>query len=91
MDKYDCKPTLDDQQVMDFCRNGYIALPSVVSEKVNQQTRDYMDAHSESPEPVEILDEDWFIDGVIKNSSAAKERVGWRDVMHDTNRFPWRR
>ena len=71
MDNYDCTPTLDDQQVMDFCRNGYIALPSVVSEEVNQQTREYMDAHSDSLEPVEILDENWFVNGVIKNPAAA--------------------
>ena len=31
--KYDCKPTLTDRQMMDFCRNGYLILEGVVSDE----------------------------------------------------------
>ena len=71
MEKYDCKPTLNDQQVMDFCRNGFMVLPSVVSEDINERTREFMAEHADSLEPVEILREDWFDQGVIKNPQAA--------------------
>ena len=71
MEKYDCEPTLNDQQVMDFCRNGFLVLPSVVSEDVNKRAIEYMAAHPDSTEPVDILEEDWFDDGVIRNLQAA--------------------
>ena len=71
MDKYDCKPTLNDQQVMDFCRNGYLVLPSAVPDEVNRRAIEFMAEHPDSTEPVEILKEDWFDEGVIKNPQAA--------------------
>ena len=69
--KYDCGPTLNDQQVMDFCRNGYLVLAAVVPEEVNRRTVEFMAEHPDSPEPVEILKEHWFDRGVIKNPQAA--------------------
>ena len=32
---HDCPPTLDDQGVIDFCRNGFLIFPGVVSDEVN--------------------------------------------------------
>ena len=29
-EQYDCMPTLNDRQVMDFCKNGYLMLDGVV-------------------------------------------------------------
>ena len=69
--EYDCDPTLNDQQVMDFCRNGYLVLPGVVPNEINQRTVEFMAEHPDSPEPVEILEEEWFDWGVIKNPQAA--------------------
>ena len=71
MDKYDCKPTLNDQQVMDFCRNGFLVLRSAVPDEINRRAIEFMAEHPDSTEPVEILREDWFDEGVIKNPQAA--------------------
>ena len=57
-EKHDCKATLDDQQVMDFCRNGYLKLEGVVPDKINTRVIDFLDTH-DSAEPSEILAEDW--------------------------------
>ena len=40
---FDCDPTLDDSQVLDFCINGYLLLPGVVPDDVNERARDYLD------------------------------------------------
>ena len=67
---YDCKPTLTDRQMMDFCRNGYLMLEGVVSDEVNRRTIEFMKDH-DVEEPVEILEEEWFVDAVIKNPQGA--------------------
>ena len=67
---WDCPPTLDDRQVMDFCRRGYVMLEGVVPDEVNRRTVEFLDEH-DSPEPSEILEEDWFAEGVIRNPEAA--------------------
>ena len=68
---YDCEPTLNDRQVLDFCRNGYLVLPAVVPDDVNRRTVEFMAEHADSLEPVEVLGEEWFDEGVIKNPEAA--------------------
>jgi Phytanoyl-CoA dioxygenase (PhyH) len=67
---YDCPPTLNDTQVLDFCKNGFLLLESVVPDEINQRATAYLDAHP-GPEPSEILHEDWFFENVIANSQAA--------------------
>ena len=67
---YDCEPTLTDQQVIDFCKNGFAMLKAVVPDEVNRRTTEFLDRHSQMG-PVEILDEEWFVDNVIKNAQAA--------------------
>ena len=32
---YDCEPTLNDQEVFEFCRKGYLVLEGVVEDEVN--------------------------------------------------------
>ena len=66
----DCKPTLTDSQVLDFCRNGYLYLEGVVDDEVNLKATDYCNAE-EHYEPSGILQEDWFIEGVILNEQAS--------------------
>ena len=68
--KYDCPPTLTDRQVLDFCRNGYLMLEGVVSDEVNRRAVEFM-KDDDVEEPVEILEEDWFMDEVIKNPQGA--------------------
>ena len=67
---YDCEPTLNDQEVFEFCRKGYLVLEGVVEDAVNQRMMDFVDEHPEH-QPLELLTEDWFVDGVFKNPQAA--------------------
>ena len=67
---YDCSPTLDDEGVLAFCKKGFLTLDGVVDDETNRRAIEYVDKHPEQ-EPTRILDEDWFVDGVIKNTEAA--------------------
>ena len=67
---YDCEPTLNDQEVFEFCRKGYMVLEGVVEDKVNRRMMDFVDEHPEH-QPLELLTENWFVDGVFKNPQAA--------------------
>ena len=40
---FNCQPTLNDSQVLEFCRDGYLMLPGVVPEFVNERSRDYLE------------------------------------------------
>jgi len=40
---FDCNPTLTDNQVLKFCRDGFLILEGVVPDKINRQTCDYLD------------------------------------------------
>jgi len=64
MPTYDCPPTLNDTQVLEFCKNGFLMLPGVVRAEINQRTLDYLEAHP-TGEPTDILLEDWFLQNVI--------------------------
>src|SRR5688572_13831573 len=66
---HDCKPTLDDRQVIHFCKYGYMLLPSVVPDEINRRTMKYLDAHPEL-EPIQLLEEKWFFENVILNPQA---------------------
>ncbi|NQZ68730.1 MAG: hypothetical protein HRT89_11750, partial [Lentisphaeria bacterium] len=66
---YNCEPTLTDKDVMDFCRKGFLMLEGVVPDEINQKTIAYLEENP-SHEPKAILDEDWFIEHVIKNPQA---------------------
>ena len=48
----DCTPTLNDSQVVEFCKNGFLMLEDVVPEEINRRTVEYADANpSGSPPP----------------------------------------
>lgn len=70
MQTYDCPPTLTDNQVLEFCKNGFLLLPGVVDATTNRRAAAFLDQHPES-EPVAILREPWFLDQVICNPAAA--------------------
>ena len=40
---FDCSPTLADKQILDFCKRGYLILPAVVPDDINQRTCDYLE------------------------------------------------
>jgi hypothetical protein len=67
---HDCPPTLNDSQVLEFCKKGFLMLDGVVSPAVNQRTLEYLEAHPQ-PEPTELLQEDWFIQNVLLQPQVA--------------------
>ncbi len=67
---YDCPPTLNDQGVIDLCRNGFLVLPGVVSNEINQKVVDYLDNVDSNDSPA-LATQDYFVDGVLKNPQGA--------------------
>ena len=67
----DCSPTLTDRDVIDFCRSGYLMLPSVVPDEINRKVVEYLDEEDGTYEPTPIMEQDWFVDGVLMNPQAA--------------------
>ena len=61
---------MTDADVVRFFRNGYWILEAVVPDEVNRCAMDYL-ASNTHWEPTEIMNEDWFVDGVILNAEAA--------------------
>ena len=71
MGTYDCEPTLDDAQIIQFCAKGFLMLDSVVPDEINRETVEFVDEHPEG-QPIALLqEENWFVDNVIKNRQAA--------------------
>jgi hypothetical protein len=72
MRTHDCEPTLDDNEVLDFCKTGVLMLEGVVPDEINQRVIDYLSTPEGSrPDVARLLNEDWFVDGVILNPEAA--------------------
>ena len=74
MRTHDCKPTLTDSQIIEFCRNGYLMLPGVIPDDINQRVREAMDAHHAETGKRQIgtlLEQDWFVENVMHNPEAA--------------------
>jgi len=69
--KMDCAPTLTDKEVINFCRNGYLILPGVVPDEINRRTVEYLDTVDDTYEPTPIMEQDWFVEGVLMNPQAA--------------------
>ena len=70
MKTYECEPTLDDSEVLNFCKKGFLMFEGVVPDDVNRRTLDFLDA-SPGIEPTEILDEDWFANAVVLQPEVA--------------------
>ena len=69
MKTYNCEPTLTDTQILEICRDGFKMLKGVVPEDINEQAFEFLDLHSHGT-PVEILEENWFVENVILNPQA---------------------
>ena len=79
---YNCEPTLNDTQVLEFCKYGFLVLEAVVSDEVNKKTVQFMEEQVErlghTKDKVgygsgvdDMLNESWFMNSVIKNPAAA--------------------
>ena len=69
---HDCKPTLNDEQVLAFCRQGFHVLEAVVPADINERSYEWMDRVSRDGLPHEtILEKEWFVDNVLLNPQAA--------------------
>ena len=40
---FDCDPTLNDSQVLEFCRDGFLLLKGVVPDEINERTCDWLE------------------------------------------------
>ena len=40
---FDCEPTLNDSQVLEFCREGHLLLKGVVPDEINERTCDWLE------------------------------------------------
>lgn len=66
MRSYDCKPTMDDEAVLDFCRSGYLMMEGVVSDEVNERVMEYCDREGGGPGRAPA-GEDWYVQEVTLN------------------------
>lgn len=65
----DCEPTLNDNQVLDFCRKGFLMLEAVVPKEINRRSVEFIEAHG--GQHGALLKEDWFVEGVFLDPQAA--------------------
>ncbi len=68
---HDCAPSLTDTQVLDFCKAGFLMLPAVVPDEVNRRATEWCNERNTSHEPSDLLEEPWFVEGVLLNPAAA--------------------
>ena len=68
---HDCEPTLSDTEILEFLKNGYLRLEGVVPDDINQRVVKYCDAHPDLLYMNNILHEEWFVEGVMKNPEVA--------------------
>ena len=45
---YDCEPTLSDEQVVDFCRQGMLVLERVVPDEINRRAMAFLDDYPDN-------------------------------------------
>ena len=63
---HDCEPTLTDRQVIQFCRDGYMEFPGEVAQDVVDRAIAFIDDNPDHrQQPVPLLEEDWFLEGLI--------------------------
>ena len=62
----DCEPTLTDTQVLEFCKNGYVMLESVVPDEINRRAFEFIETHGHAG----LLQEEWFVEEVLLNTQA---------------------
>ena len=89
---YDCPPSLDEFGVIDFCKNGFLLFPGVVSEEINERTIEFIETNPGPVdyEPSHILDEDWFVKNVICQPEAAGAgALAWPAILMSSHLSMW--
>ena len=81
MQTYDCEPTLNDSEVLEFCKNGYMLLDRVVPSEINKKVTAWVNepagkAHVENyinldDRYQDLAREQWFKDNVLLNDALA--------------------
>ena len=67
----DCEPTLNDQDIIDFCCHGFLMLEGVIPDEVNQKVIQYLDQLSDPGDLTQIMHYDWFVNSVLMNPQVA--------------------
>ena len=70
MKTHDCRATLKDSEVLEFCKKGFHVFEGVVPEEINRKTIEFLEVESGGPppspgDPNELLHENWFVKNVI--------------------------
>jgi len=63
----DCDPTLNDSQVLEFCRNGYLMFESVVPEEINRNVLEVIETDGYGA----LHQKTWFVEHVLLNRQVA--------------------
>ena len=92
----DVAPTLNDTQVLEFCKQGCLMLEGVVPDSINRRVSEYLAAH---PYPNDdggafeddgLLQQPWFVeDGEIREGPANVEEWPYRSPL-EAIRDGWR-
>ena len=73
----DIAPTLSDTQMLDFCRQGFLVLESVVADEINERVcefigrQPYAGGNGGAFEDEGLLEQAWFVEHVLLNPQAA--------------------
>ena len=73
----DIAPTLSDTQMLDFCRQGFLVLESVVADEINERVcefigrQPYAGGNGGAFEDKGLLEQAWFVEHVLLNPQAA--------------------
>ena len=69
----DLAPTLSDTQMLDFCRQGFLVLESVVADEINERVSEfigrqpYAGGDGGAFEDEGLLEQAWFVEHVLLN------------------------
>ena len=68
---HNCNPTLTDSEVLEFCKQGFLMLPGIVPEEINQKTLDFIETSPTTTGALPLLETDWFLDNVLLHPRVA--------------------
>lgn len=66
MNTFDCEASLNDYELLEWCRSGYLMLEGVVSDPVNQLVMEHCERHAGKSAEIPIS-EPWFVEAVVLN------------------------
>ena len=63
------KPTLTDEEVLEFCKTGFLTLEGVIPDSTNHWVFEYLD--EEGADPHQLVQDERFIDEVLLHPAVA--------------------